>query len=123
MADQYFQAVGRRKTAIAQVRLFPSGSGKVTINGKKIEDYLKTKTVRGLALAPLKEVGMLENADITVRAVGGGIRGQAEAIQLGVARALVKYNEEFKKTLRANGFMTRDARKKERKKCKDTRKW
>ncbi len=116
MADQYYQAVGRRKTAIAQVRLFPNGSGKVTINGNDIKDYLKGKTIAQVALFPLAEVGMLESADVTVRAVGGGLRGQSEAIQLGIARALVKYDKELKTTLRANGFMTRDPRKKERKK-------
>ncbi|MBU0614001.1 30S ribosomal protein S9 [Patescibacteria group bacterium] len=116
MADQYFKAIGRRKTAIAQVRLYPNGSGKVTVNGKDLREYLNGETVVGLALAPLKEVGMSETADVTVRAVGGGMRGQAEAIQLGIARALVKFNDELKKTLRSQDFVTRDPRKKERKK-------
>lgn len=114
MAEKYFQTIGRRKTAIAQVRLTPGGSGKITINNREMLDYIKTNQLRDTIIAPLKEVGKLEEVDISVRAIGGGLAGQADAIQLGIARALVKWDESLKLVLRAHGMMTRDARKKER---------
>lgn len=116
MSEKYYQAIGRRKTAIAQVRLFPVGSGKVTINNKDIKEYFDTEQMRQIAVLPLKEVGKLENVDITVRAVGGGKVGQVDAIKMGIARALVKYDESLKTVVKTHGFLTRDARKKERKK-------
>lgn len=116
MADKYVQTIGRRKTAIAQVRLYAGGSGKVTINGRDIEEYFKNETARQNALAPLKEVGKLEMVDVTVRAVGGGLTGQSDAIKMGIARALIKDDESLKMTVKSNGFLTRDPRKKERKK-------
>lgn len=114
--EKYFQTIGRRKTAIAQVRLFPNGSGKITINGLDIKDYFNTEQTRFSVLAPLVEVGKVDSVDITVRAVGGGKRGQADAVKLGIARALVKYDESLKTVVKAQGLLTRDARKKERKK-------
>lgn len=116
MSEKYYQSIGRRKTAIAQVRLFPVGSGKVTINNKDIKDYFDSEQMCQVALLPLREVGKLDNVDITVRAVGGGKNGQVDAMKMGIARALVKYDESLKSVIKANGFLTRDARKKERKK-------
>ncbi|MFH1632104.1 MAG: 30S ribosomal protein S9 [bacterium] len=116
MAEKYYQTIGRRKRAIAQIRLFPGGSGKVTINNKDIKDYLPTEELRQTAVAPLKEMGKLESTDVTVRVLGGGMTGQAEAITMGIGRALVKIDESLRKTVRAQGFLTRDARRKERKK-------
>ena len=116
MSEKYYQSIGRRKTAIAQVRLFPAGSGKFTINGLKLEEYLDTPQHRDIAVSPLKEVGKSDGMDITVRVIGGGKSGQADAIKLGVARALVKYDETFKATIKAHNMLTRDSRKKERKK-------
>lgn len=116
MADTYIQAIGRRKTAVAQVRLFAGGSGKVTVNGRDIKEYFPVETSQQNAVAPLKEVGQLESVDVTVRTVGGGLTGQSDAIKMGIARALVKSDEALKMTIKANGFLTRDARKKERKK-------
>jgi len=116
MAEKYYQSVGRRKTSVAQVRLYPGGSGKVTVNGKDITEYLPVERLRTVAFAPLREVGKLETMDVTVRAVGGGHRGQADAIKLGVARALILLDEELKATLKTHSFLTRDPRKKERKK-------
>ena len=116
MSEKYYQSVGRRKTAIAQVRLFPAGSGKITVNGLDLSEYLNTQQHRDIATSPLKEVGKLDSMDVTVRVVGGGKSGQADAIKMGLARALVKYDETFKPTIKAHGMLTRDARKKERKK-------
>ncbi|MDP2631457.1 MAG: 30S ribosomal protein S9 [Candidatus Uhrbacteria bacterium] len=116
MAEKYYQTIGRRKTATAQVRLFNGGSGKVTVNDKDINEYFGTAQLRKTALAPLREVGKHEEVDVTVRAVGGGPVGQADAIRLGIARALVMLDESLRTTIKAHGFLTRDARKKERKK-------
>lgn len=115
MADKYIQALGRRKTATAQVRLTP-GSGKITVNGKPFEVFFTTEELRGNVVRPLKEVGQGEKFDISIKTVGGGVVGQAEASRLGIARALVLTEENLKTTLKAAGLMTRDPRKKERKK-------
>jgi len=116
MSDKYYQTIGRRKTATAQVRLYPAGSGKITVNNKDLNDHFNTPQERMIATSPLKEVGKLDSMDVTVRVVGGGKIGQADAVKLGIARALVKYDETFKPTIKAHNMLTRDARKKERKK-------
>ncbi|MBU1126284.1 MAG: 30S ribosomal protein S9 [Patescibacteria group bacterium] len=116
MAEKYFQSVGRRKTSTAQVRLYPGGKGKITINDRDFEDYFKNDSARQKVLAPLVAVGKKESVDITVRVVGGGLTGQADATKLGIARALVQADEVLKATIKAEGLLTRDARKKERKK-------
>lgn len=116
MDEKYFQAVGRRKTAIAQVRLFPGGSGKVTVNNKPYEEFFCTPTLRAAVMRPLKEAGKLTTVNITVKTVGGGPTGQADAAKLGIARALIMYDEALKATLKAHSLLTRDPRKKERKK-------
>ena len=116
MATTYHSAIGRRKTAVAQVRLIPGGNGKVTVNGRDVEAYFTVPALLESALAPLKTTGKLETMDVTVRTIGGGIRGQADAVCMGVARALVKYDESLKLTVKAGGYLTRDDRKKERKK-------
>lgn len=113
---KYFQTIGRRKTAIAQVRLYPGGSGKITVNNRPVEAYFPIAALRARLLAPLVQVGKKESVDVTVRVLGGGPTGQADAVRLGVARALVKSDEALKAVIKANGFLTRDARKKERKK-------
>jgi small subunit ribosomal protein S9 len=112
----YIQALGRRKTAIAQVRVYPNGSGKVTVNNREFSEYFKTETMRENAVSPLKELGRLDSVDVTVRAIGGGITGQSEAVKLGIARALVKENDAVRTTVKGKGFLRRDPRKKERKK-------
>ncbi len=117
MADEkYYQTIGRRKTAIAQVRLFPGGSGKITVNNKPFEVYFPIEASRVNILSPLVQTGKNEAVDVTVRVLGGGSTGQADAVKLGIARALVKSDETLKAVIKANGFLTRDARKKERKK-------
>lgn len=115
-AKKYIQSIGRRKRSVAQVRLYAGGSGAVTVNNKDIKDYFGTAGLRENAVIPLKEVGRTESVDITVRVVGGGMTGQSDAIKLGIARALVKEDETVKTSIKAKGLLTRDPRRKERKK-------
>ena len=117
--EVYFYAVGRRKTSVAQVRLFAdekATDADLMINGKKLKEYFPTISLQNNFLAPLKAVGMYGKMRMTVLVRGGGVTGQVEATRLGISRALVKSNEELKKTLKDLGFMTRDAREVERKK-------
>lgn len=108
-------AVGRRKNAVARVFL-KKGKGTITINGKDYKDYISVSHLLHNITDPLEIVGMTTDFDIEVNATGGGVKGQAEAIRLGIARALVEFNAELKPALRAKGFMTRDSRMVERKK-------
>ena len=108
-------AVGRRKTAVAHVFL-NEGKGNITINKKSLEEYFTLPTLQYIVKQPLELLGVLGQYDIKVNLVGGGFNGQAEALRLGIARALVKVNAEDKSKLRAAGFMTRDPREVERKK-------
>ena len=108
-------AVGRRKTAVARVYL-NEGKGNITINKKSLEEYFTLPTLQYIVKQPLELLGVLAQYDIKVKIVGGGFNGQAEALRLGIARALVKVNAEDKSKLRAAGFMTRDPREVERKK-------
>ena len=108
-------AVGRRKTAVARVYL-NEGKGTITINKKSLEEYFTLPTLQYIVKQPLELLGVLGQYDIKVNLVGGGFNGQAEALRLGIARALVKVNAEDKSKLRAAGFMTRDPREVERKK-------
>jgi len=116
MSEETFVTVGRRKTATARVRL-TRGTGKVEVNGKDPESYFKTEEFANAALSPLKTVGMSEQVDITVKAQGGGLNGQAGAVRLGIARALEKLNGELRSDLKKEGHMTRDPRSRERKKA------
>ena len=112
----YVYAVGRRKRAIASVRVFVKGSGDIVINGKPLKEYFPTEKLQNKVTDPLKLSGKLDQHDITVFTEGGGITGQAESVRLGISRALVKMEEELRTTLKGNGFLSRDPRKKERKK-------
>ena len=112
----YIRALGRRKTAVAQTRVYLQGSGQFLVNGKDARDYFGATEWQNRILAPLKAVGMAETADVSVKVIGGGIASQADAVSLGIARALIKSNEELRPTLKAEGLLTRDSRKKERKK-------
>jgi small subunit ribosomal protein S9 len=112
---EFIQATGRRKTAVAQIRFFPNGSGKILINQKKVEDYFPYFVWQKNVYDPL-ELTNFKNGDFIIKVTGGGINAQAEAIRLGISRALVKYNPDFKKILKSAGFLTRDPREKERKK-------
>ena len=109
------RALGRRKTAAARIRLTP-GTGVITVNGRPIQSYFGTLLLRKRIEAPLVAAGKEGAFDISVKVAGGGISGQADAIRHGIARALVKWNQELQPVLRANGFLTRDPRAKERKK-------
>ena len=111
-----FLGTGRRKTAVARVRLSASGSGKVTVNGRDVENYFTVENQRSLAVEPLETVEMNEKADVRVKVAGGGIAGQAGAVRLGIARALEKYDGELRQPLKDAGHLSRDPRKKERKK-------
>jgi small subunit ribosomal protein S9 len=111
----YDRAVGRRKCAIAQVKLF-AGNGKMTVNGKPLEIAFPREQNRRAIMKPLVITEMLEKMDMEAKVLGGGTTGQSDAICHGIARSLVKYNEDFKKALRAEGLLTRDPRIKERKK-------
>ena len=112
----YFYGTGRRKDAVACVRLI-EGSGKITINGKDIDEYFGLETLKLIVRQPLESTETTGKFDIIAKAVGGGISGQAGAIRHGIARALVEADEEaYKATLKTAGFLTRDARMKERKK-------
>lgn len=113
---KYIEAIGRRKEAIARVRLHHGGSGTIKINDRELTDYLPLETMQQSVISPLKETGMENVFDITVHVSGGGIHGQADGIRLGIARALIDFNPEFRSTLKKAGFLSRDARVKERKK-------
>ena len=115
MSEQTFVTVGRRKTARARVRL-TRGTGKVIVNGKEPADYFKTEDFTRAALSPLTTVEMTDQVDITVKAEGGGLNGQAGATRLGIARALEKMNSELRVPLKQEGHMKRDPRSRERKK-------
>ena len=108
-------AIGRRKTSVARVYLRP-GTGNVLINKRELKEYFPLSWRQNQVLSPLALLEVADTYDVLVNVKGGGLTGQAEAIRLGIARALVKENEESKPALRAAGFMTRDARAVERKK-------
>jgi len=110
-----FVATGRRKTAVASVRL-RRGTGKVEVNGKAIEDYFVQQVQRQTVLSPLEKLNKQSQYDMIIRTKGGGVEAQSEAARLGVARALVIENEEYKQELKNEGYLTRDPRMKERKK-------
>lgn len=109
------RAVGRRKTAAARVRLMP-GKGVVTINDRPLADYFPLAVWQEKVVAPLQVVNRAADFDVTVRVSGGGVSAQADAVRHGIARALIRWNEELRPVLRAEGFLTRDQRAKERKK-------
>ena len=112
--EQYL-GTGRRKTSVARVFLRP-GSGKITVNGRAFENYFPTEAGRVPVQQPLRTVEMQDRFDVLVLANGGGVAGQAGAIRLGIARALVEFNAELRGVLKKAGLMTRDPRKHERKK-------
>lgn len=108
-------ATGRRKTAVASVRLRP-GTGQIDINGKKFDQYFPADLQRQTVLAPFQKLGGNSRFDLIIRVKGGGIEGQAIATRLGIARALLGEDESLHHTFKEHGFLTRDSRKKERKK-------
>ena len=113
--EDFIRSVGRRKTASARVRLFTSGKGKIEVNGKDYKEYFSTDLHSKVTKA-LDVTGKEKDFDFTIKVAGGGKLGQAEACRHGIARALLKFNEDYKAVLKAEGLLTRDPRKKERKK-------
>lgn len=111
-----FWGTGRRKKAIARVRLIPGGNGAIVINDRSLEDYFPMGTLQYIVKQPLKEVEAEAKYDVCVNVIGGGYTGQAGAIRLGIARALLQAEPEVRPALKKAGFLTRDPRVKERKK-------
>jgi small subunit ribosomal protein S9 len=115
-SGEYIRAIGRRKTSVAEVRMYQKGSGNIVINNLEAMDYFKKDDNLDLALQPLKLVSKDSDSDFSILVRGGGFAGQLGAIRHGIARALVKFDPELKSILKTAGFITRDSRKKERKK-------
>ena len=116
MALVQHYGTGKRKTAVARVYLRPGGSGRVTVNRRTLEEYFPAERNRVAAVAPLRLTGTENELDIQARLHGGGVCAQAEALRHGLSRALVAYKAELHETLKAAGYLRRDAREKERKK-------
>jgi small subunit ribosomal protein S9 len=114
--SQEIAATGRRKTAVARVRMLP-GNGQFLVNNRPFEDYFKTTILQSHAIRPLEVANAVKSFDVKVRATGGGPSGQAGAVRLGLARALVEWNPELRPALKAEKLLTRDPRMKERKKA------
>jgi small subunit ribosomal protein S9 len=115
MSQDFHWGIGRRKTAVARVRIRP-GSGAITLNGREFEEFFPTVAMQNEVLAPLNATEMKGKYDVLVNVRGGGPLGQAGAVRLGIARALMTAETEAEGALRDGGFLTRDARMKERKK-------
>ncbi len=113
---KYTYAIGRRKSAIAKVRLYGKGAGQVTVNGKELAAYFPTAILQQMAIRPLTVTNTADQYDAVVEVVGGGPRGQSDAVKMAVARALVLADQGYKLTVKKAGLLTRDARVKERKK-------
>ena len=112
----YHYGTGRRKSSVARVHLFEGGTGKITINGRDIDKYFGLDTMKIIVRQPLVATDLLGKVDVECKVQGGGFTGQAGAIRHGLARALLKLNEEFRPVLKQAGYLTRDPRMKERKK-------
>lgn len=108
--------IGRRKEATARIRFLETGHGKIIVNGRDLKQYFGTTILREMVAAPLKLTNEEGNHDVEAKVAGGGIHGQAEAVRHGIARALVKWNPDFRPALKQAGFLKRDPRSKERKK-------
>ena len=114
--SSFIYALGRRKTAIAKVRLIMNGKGLITVNGRPMEEIFNTYESRMMVNSPLKMSGLEGTVDVSAETNGGGILGQAEAVRLGISRALIELNPAYRTTLKKLGFLMRDPRAKERKK-------
>ena len=113
---KYFYGTGRRKSSVARVRVYENGTGSIIINGRDIDDYFGLDTLKHIVRQPLVSTDTLGKVDVVCTVAGGGVSGQAGAIRHGISRALLTVNGEFRPTLKAAGFLTRDPRMKERKK-------
>jgi len=112
----YMYGTGRRKSSVARVHLFPGGTGKITVNGREIDEYFGLDSLKFIVRQPLATTSMADKVDIEATVVGGGVTGQAGAIRHGIARALLLVDETYRPALKSAGFLTRDPRMKERKK-------
>jgi small subunit ribosomal protein S9 len=112
----YYEGIGRRKTATARVRLHAGGSGQLVVNGKPYQEYFRRDVDWNNVMMPLTLTSTESQFDVTVLVEGGGVTGQSEAVRMGISRALLKVDPEFRSQLRKAGILTRDAREKERKK-------
>ena len=115
---QYYEGIGRRKTASARVRLYfdEQATGEFEVNGKTVQDFFPRFGDIQTLTSPLDDAGLSNKVDVTVLIQGGGITGQTDAVRLGIARALIRYDEDLRNVLRGGGHLTRDPREKERKK-------
>ena len=113
---KYFYGTGRRKSSVARVRVYENGTGSIIINGRDINDYFGLVTLKLVVRQPLVTTELVDKVDVVVSVCGGGVSGQAGAIRHGIARALLTVNPEYRASLKAAGFLTRDPRMKERKK-------
>jgi small subunit ribosomal protein S9 len=116
MSTQYYEGIGRRKASTARVRLWPGGNGTIIINDRPALEYLTRIGDLDIAMAPLRTVAQEKVYNVTIHVNGGGVTGQRDAIQLGLARALLEIQPEWRSTLRDGAFLSRDPRVKERKK-------
>lgn len=116
MSSQYFEGIGRRKRASARVRIFAGGTGNIIVNDKPVEEYFGRFGDPAIIRRPFAAAEASGSFDVTVKVSGGGMTGQRDAILLGIARALLKYDPELRPVMRTRGFLTRDSREKERKK-------
>lgn len=115
-SDKYIETVGRRKEAIARVRLVEGKSNTITVNDKALADFFKTENLQTLASEALTGTELTQTFEVTAKVHGGGVSSQAESIRLGISRAIVKFDEEKRKELKKKGFLKRDPRAKERRK-------
>lgn len=115
-APKYWEAVGRRKTATARVRIFKEGDKKILVNDKDCQAYFSLSELSQAAISPLKKLDLFNKLGVSARIKGGGVTSQAEAMRHGLSRALLKYNEKYRPKLRRMGYLTRDPRMRERKK-------
>lgn len=113
---EYHYANGKRKTAIARVRIYPNGKGDITINEKPVKEFCQVKLQEDCIKAPLELTGLVGKVDIVAKVEGSGFNAQAQAIRHGISKGLLEYDEMLRGTLKKAGFLTRDARMKERKK-------
>ena len=113
---KYNYGTGRRKSSVARVRVYENGTGSIIINGREMDEYFGLETLKLIVRQPLVSTDVLGKVDVVVTVAGGGVSGQAGAIRHGISRALLGINAEYRATLKAAGFLTRDPRMKERKK-------
>ncbi len=114
--NKYYYGTGRRKSSVARVRVYENGTGSIVINGRDIDEYFGLETLKLIVRQPLVTADLVGKVDLVVTVTGGGVSGQAGAIRHGLSRALLTLNPELRAGLKAEGFLTRDPRMKERKK-------